>query len=1087
MKKMGENFAILFLTLTILITASTVCVAALEDFDINHPLRLSPPDGSFPLILKNDLAIVSGNKAEDYNETQELGLLGNPLYRVNKSGDLTGVFINTLESKPTSDFWRGGLKYFEYKSSNDYLVADQEWNFRTALIDSYKLVPSGRYFTPWFGTPPSGGGANDLDGRTFNESNSYPNILIENLTRNGERQRTQIRYGSSWMGQPHYNTPAPYLSLSDTIYYGLCKEVSLDKVTDIVGEARSYDFHPSLMLICWMKGADYKIGDTYKVSHKPSGVTHYHDLIRIQYSNGNAIPSTSGMREMLPDFGKGSIALTENPLDVAESSMYGHLQFVRENTPKGYPSYLYAHTNDGILHIINVEGVQIYTRPSHVGGGEYKVKGWGRIAGSDSIDRIQKGNERLAFSPPNVTQGKRLVQQKFKMQISDDHTLLAEKWRDDTPPSFLLDGDMIVYDLYGTTHMSTLDSWGRVSSSTSQVVQGGSAWTWTTNVLGTMGRGGAGLYAISVTTFGFNDSAYNFRWAVENNLYRFNPTNRVGETRFWTGNTKHTQTGEKSGGGNILSSWATYVNSPDVGRLTIMRQPQFPGIHHGMSIPYYESSKNPDYSNEEYDEETYFFEHDRPYKSPWNYWRLGWNVPRPAFGVMEVVKKNDSRLLKALTSKTGQIPNNPLNPYEIYTRSLDEIIKKGTYLEDYDTYKTDAGGAFQLMIIPGGQQYYTDLNDNGTIGAAIYLVNPHNGRIVHRFTANNKDQSGKPVIENVEKLDEVDGFKGTANPKMGMITTPPITIAGKKASKDSLSSRFLRTAFTADNRGNIFEVPFVKEKGVVDGEGKYDLYQNPWDIVARRVATLMPDKEKLPEWWEGAPEDIDCYTIPYRLAVASNGNAEAMSDDLWICGGTANVPTVKVPGSKYADMKNKKQYIFGFNRPPHGVEIKDDSSHHKMSIISHGERVYPNSKSYERKKWYILLGEDDPDEYVSAAPVMYSGQLYVATYLPTRKESRYYVLNPTTGCNPGKEGAKYYTIKGIHVKGIAPVRIDGKARIVLAYTGNFYKSENKDVDGKKLIDNDGTEGLLSLSPSIGSETIFEKHKDYLYYWNRRNF
>ena len=1125
--------------LALLLSASSA-FAALKDLDddANKKYRLSPPDGSFPLILKSDV---------NYAYDEEQGITGNPLYESNQSGDLTGVFIPMLDEKnphnKDKELWKGEVYYLEYKESNGTLGAGNdddgdEWYLRSLLKKQFDKMPSGRRALMWFGTTGTlswspyslstrsplayyiqsniresdnstiikdqigiasySAKAKLADG-SFNGANSN---VYHSSTGVGVHQKRMYRLPTDAKykrADADFALPAPFFGLNDIINWRECTHVSFDEVIDIVGEARSYDMHPAKLLTGWLQGVDYKpTGDTYIVTHTPTGgMVHSHDYSEILYKGGST-SSANGMRELLPDLGKGSVALVGQAYDVAGTQQTGYNSFTG-NVDEGLPRMLYFHTNDGLVRAINIDGIKTFTATAHSPSRELTVPGWGRqlnFSTAATPDNIRAGNESMAFMPPNVFHRKRLAQQKFNMKISDDKKLLAESWREDTPPSFLTDGDVILHNLQTVNGYAGMNYEGQ-SGSAGTVKDGpnpnsGNGWQWGTYITGMMGRGGAGMYTIQRTNSEFE--YYNYMsWAVENNLYSFRPgsdtSKHVGETIFWTpfpkNATHKTTDAYYLYDPRILKyhpNVAGLVPSEDIVTNRPWNQKDYPGIHHGVSLPY-KASGNPDYGYGDAYNPNYFLTDGDDLDGAWNYWRLGWNAPRPAFGTMEVAGSySNSGKYYALT-QAGVLVNDQSDPYD---PDLIDRVASNSNINAPATSSTGASGrAFQLAIIPGGQQYYTDLNENGTIGAAIYISAATNGHILNVFSAYNRNSDGEEMIENVEGKDEI-AFDGTPDPVMGMITTPVAVVARDKKPKDKYADRFLRSAFTADNRGNIFEVPFTMEKG----DGKVDLYDTPWEIKARRVATLLPESEK---------GDAVNYIIPYRFAIAVHGGAEAMSNDLWICGGTANLPTVNLPDldSKYKNkpLENKKQYIFGFNRPPHGVDIKDTATgHNQMSITTKGVKVEsPQGAQYgpdDKEAWYIELDEDS-GEYVSAPPLMYYGQLYVTTYLPKfvdGPESRYYVLNPTNGASQLSRNSRYHSLPGINVKGISAVKIGGKARIVLAHTSTMKDEDAKRVGADKIHENtDGNLGLLSFAPGIGNETLFQKYADYVYYWRRTSF
>ena len=1165
MKKIWKNLSRILLCAALLANAGAA-FATLKPLGDNDIERLMPLSRDiFPLILKRDLH-------EPYG--QETGLIGNPLYLTNASGDLAGAIVQTLEGKSTKGLWSGGLRRFDYNTGGGIFLApnggegDEEitkWDMKNKLKAQFKKIPDGRRLLFWFGRQFSWGNGpstmNSTVAVTFASGNKYARVVQNPLENYASTNFPKIN-GDQWLingdstngymtglsgvgftqqklpanaskNVADYGIIAKYMGLSDTLFWRDCVEPLFDVVTDIAGEARSYDIHPHRLLLGWMRGVDFvKTNDVVTFRHKPvSKDLHDHSYAVMSYKGNSRTPNEASMRELLPDLGQGGLAYMGMPLDVSGSRQYGQSEWYEQIKEFDTPPYLYFQTNDGILHGINVNGQKEYKKKP--GYSNLGVPGWGSKEGTTQ-DNVNSANEAFAFVPPNVYYGKRLASQKFTMGLSGDH-LVATEWQSDTQiePAYLADGRVLIYEVSHGGNQGDYLNYDGQTNNASGVDSGGAGsssigWRWRSRLFGMMGRGGAGMYSMTLRSSGGGENL-SLKWAVENNLYRFRPGNEVGETVFWSPMVNnYSDTGE-----SMLNQKESLKYPPHVSfdypyneKRLPWGQGLYPGIFDGIRTPYVTGpDKHPDYGAEMMewkDERKYFHNHNMDYNGDRNYWRLGWNAPPPAFGVMRIKEQYQRKGMQRFPSGSNAkniVPNNPGDVYPNNSMDLSPVKNENAYEIYYDQYDWDdktqddlVGNAFEVMVLAAGQQYYTDLSHNGTIGAAIYLVNPFNGKIQHRFTAYNEQapvagkQKYRDIVNNVVQNVAGDkaGMGGSSKPVMGMMITPPVTVAldkvfGVVGGRKDLATRFLRSAFTADNQGNIFEVHFVKEGGVdSNGNPKVAYYNAPWEAEARRVATLMTADE---ESKRGTTNPVN-RAIPYRLAVAWDYSATLMHDDLWICGGTANVSTVKIPGvagGKNSRIENEKQYIFGVNRPPQG-ESDDDNTY----IVRENDDTYAANRGKpldrnsvagatfvdgEMKAWYIELENttETGEEYVSSTPFIYQGQLYVTTYLPKAKDSRMYILNPTTGKSLWKKStAKYYQLENIHVVGAAPVRVDNTPRIFLSYNGvvgNDDASLKENMGAKKVYEAEGI-GIMSIDPQLSSERSFQSGVDYLYYWKQ---
>ncbi|MDL2264019.1 hypothetical protein LJC31_05145, partial [Synergistaceae bacterium OttesenSCG-928-I11] len=651
---------------------------------------------------------------------------------------------------------------------------------------------------------------------------------------------------------------------------------------------------------------------------------------------------------------------------------------------------LFLQTNEGVMHAMNIDRAN----PKHL----YQPN-------ADII-------EMLSFVPPNVYHGTRIFAQKFDTKI-ENGKIVADKWlthtedsngeKDYVNPSFTTDGAIATFDFIdkGTDTMESngifkLDGGENVDA----LVK--------TYAFGMMGRGGAGLYSLKLHKDDVSkENAFKFNWAVENNMYRYkanleyiagygdNSTGRLdGETVVWSPLKKN--------------------GTSDT----------YPGVGYGQVNAY---SASTTFLGEKDDDKDY------------NYWRMGWNMPEPAFGMLEFKNKSYAN----------------------------------------------------VMVLAAGQQYVTALGKGGTIGSAMYVVNPLNGLILSRRTSNSTIKDANP---SGAKTNGTQNFR--PNPLVGMVITPPTPVyrETRKIGKN-YEGRFLRSAFTADHRGEIFEINLAGETN----SGGYNLLSSFDDITYRRIATLQPKSN--------SEESLnDSHVIPYRFAVLEDGK------DLWICGGTANVPTLNVTVKHYniggSDFKsekleNKEQYIFGFRRREPGAE--GDVSQNQLCIRDQEKNTI--------NAWHVVLETEgrgpETCEYVSSPPLITSdGYLYVTTYVPAnglaRAESRLYKLDPKTGKGQWGDRAKgkngmYASMGEISAKGLSEVNVDmggdrGIVPVILvsySYPDATSKSDlingfkDQDIDSSN-IHHEGNAGVQMLDIIGSGNNNNNGDPDYstIYYWRR---
>ena len=204
----------------------------------------------------------------------------------------------------------------------------------------------------------------------------------------------------------------------------------------------------------------------------------------------------------LSDMGNSNYILVGRILNSALHNQPGYRDWAATPAIASRDRTLYVQSNGGMLHALNV---------------------------SQTLPNVKWPRERWAFVPPNVLANQRLTGLKFRLSVGSDKKQKA-RWIDgpESVASFMTDGGIRTQNLWDGSN-------------------------WQTYLFGSMGRGGAGLYALQIT----NPAAPQFLWAVENNIYTFNtprPNKDMGTVHFWSAlPTKTYQTYNSGGLGGSLS------------------------------------------------------------------------------------------------------------------------------------------------------------------------------------------------------------------------------------------------------------------------------------------------------------------------------------------------------------------------------------------------------------------------------------------------------------------------------------------------------------------------------------------------------
>lgn len=351
-----------------------------------------------------------------------------------------------------------------------------------------------------------------------------------------------------------------------------------------------------------------------------------------------------------------------------------------------------------------------------------------------------------------------------------------------------------------------------------------------------------------------------------------------------------------------------------------------------------------------------------------------------------------------------------------------------------------------IIILPGGMK--SDLQkasnaglelNNGTEGAALFVIDPADGSILRIFNSYSLDSTSHGIA--------------STNPKMGMMISEPTLYR-------STASRYITSkAFAADNLGRIFAVDFADgdEQDSSDGASK-------WKISL--AASLQESN---------SDTDVGNYANPYGVALGW----ESAKNQLWLAGGTADVGTRNNDTNNRAMLVNKNHMIFSFGYDKDKVQYRgkgnnnpltDDWKKLKWDVKSDDDGYMLDLANEEYTGWYILLEDAKPGvygaEYVSAKPLIVDNTLYVATYIDKVMSlekgkcgernmdgiARLYVLDVTSGAAArwSTSTPKAQVFNGIKITGLT-LSTQGGRRSVMATFDVLNDTGKEAFDDKKDI------------------------------------
>jgi hypothetical protein len=345
---------------------------------------------------------------------------------------------------------------------------------------------------------------------------------------------------------------------------------------------------------------------------------------------------------------------------------------------------------------------------------------------------------------------------------------------------------------------------------------------------------------------------------------------------------------------------------------------------------------------------------------------------------------------------------------------------------------------YNIIALAGGMQNYLKLGENGKMGAALYLIDPD---VDYHERDTDLPSEGLRVFNSGSVAKAGGAWRASdsragvniPDPYMGMVVTEPIFFASQS------SNYVARGVFTADNRGNIFYVTFV------DYATQEPLPREDWEI--RTVATLR----------KSGDDPTDSYALPLGVVAGSRVDR----GDKWVAGGTSNVGTRGKAADKDTMIRNEEQLIFSFKLPEmanegaanYGMTRRSDWTHVSRASaddiddddIDYDDINGADSIDPDDDGWYIKLKEGDShyeDEYVTTAPMMINGKLYVATFQELKYETG------ESACDTGQKNgvARLYTV-ALDTGGAA-MWGDGKSKF-LVFKGMKITGFTHSEQGKK--------------------------------------
>ena len=379
-------------------------------------------------------------------------------------------------------------------------------------------------------------------------------------------------------------------------------------------------------------------------------------------------------------------------------------------------------------------------------------------------------------------------------------------------------------------------------------------------------------------------------------------------------------------------------------------------------------------------------------------------------------------------------------------------------------YFTPANGDTDTIgVLPGGLGYKLGSDSQGK---AFYFFNPANG-----------------VIRG--KIDSSSGFDAPWNTSLGMGISPVIYQENNANPKRTIAF------YTADSEGNILKCD-VENRDI-------GFWRLKSILQLRTMGSSVP--------YEGAvvdpPDEGLAVAVPRKMILARTRNGFT-----WLLGGTSDLCAPGGDTYEYRKLKNREQFIFGFNvrnilefgqvdsgiTPARAINrinlATGEPFMRNMPYYSDGiPAKYGNYGQVYRHdaNLGIRFGNDDygwvlrlrpktieaEAEYLSADPFLMNGILHVATFIPypgriseeTCSEvglARLYALDPSTGLSAIVDKPAI-TLENVKIVGLTGNRKTN--RLVLS-----VKELSVGAAGREILDNRNFSNALDIS---SNSTLFE--------------
>ncbi|MDR0616766.1 MAG: hypothetical protein LBG29_08160 [Synergistaceae bacterium] len=408
-----------------------------------------------------------------------------------------------------------------------------------------------------------------------------------------------------------------------------------------------------------------------------------------------------------------------------------------------------------------------------------------------------------------------------------------------------------------------------------------------------------------------------------------------------------------------------------------------------------------------------------------------------------------------------QLGFNSLNPAAGVSRKLDGL----------------PGDLRNMIVLPGGMQKSFDLNNNGRMGAALYIIDPDASK--HDDFDNTGEKWAKVFNSgSVDPFWRVGSANSGPDPYMGMMVSAP---ALRASQYDGQVSKYVADqVYASDNRGNIFALLLEP-----------DAEPSVPSAYTERLLTAGTLRKN-------GDEPTDSYSSPYSVVISGRTSTPNV---WWVSGGTANVA-----GSSH--LKNKSQLIYSFKLPDFTdgtTSRRDDWVELKSNDIS------SKASAQTGLGWYIPLEPDGTtpghgEEYVSAQHLQFGNQIFFATFLPKKTntndgsnmcgdaaidgKARIYALDADTGWGGRwSDGNKFLEFEGAKIVGMTKSEQGGKKTLAITLDVfdrvAFAQSvANYPDEGISVAQDDSAEVIINIQlddSGEGSGTL-PPETSYINYW-----